>query len=132
MTEKTRILFLDDIRDPEHVLGRIAVVSNEITICRTVGEAVQAVTKNNTFDSWQLDHDLGFILDSDGNQVIIGTQEPETGMEFLKWAAYHAKNKWPKGKIFVHSANPAGRANMESYINSFEKVILNEDTNAGP
>lgn len=92
------ILFLDDTRLPEHV----GLKSTDCVIVRTADEAQATLQQNPVFDSWSLDHDLG-----------LGSL---TGYEFLKWVADHALDKWPKGMIKVHSANPVGTKNMEVFI----------------
>jgi len=98
------IFYLDDVRDP----NRHPVSENYIVV-RTLEQAKAIIEANAPFPMWSLDHDLG------GN---------DTGMDFLKWAAEHALDKWPKGKIGVHSANPVGAENMRSFITQVEREFL--------
>ena len=119
-----RILFLDDVRDPEKVLGDLYVRTNLIILCRSAAEASRAVTEQKPLDIWHLDHDLNMeILDSKGAIVGAGYAEPPipTGLGFLHWAAENARDKWPVGQVFVHSSNPPGKKNMETFIQRFER-----------
>lgn len=63
-----------------------------------------------------LDHDMG---------------GQDTGYDLVKWMAEH--NIWPKGQIWVHSANPVGRDNMIGTINRYHpdgmKAIVGEPFN---
>jgi hypothetical protein len=123
-------LFLDDVRDPEKTLGALYCRTNIVIVCRNADEAARAVAEQPVFDVWHLDHDLDMeVLDSKGTIIKAGYAEPTApnGMDFLKWAAESASDKWPTGQVFVHSANPPGKANMESYIRTFERLVLGED-----
>jgi len=119
-----RLLFLDDVRSPETVLGDIVVAVNDVTVCRTADEAREAVEGSPPFHAWHLDHDLGMeIKDHRGVVVSAVEKNAPSGMDFLKWASQHP-DKWPVGRILVHSANPEGRKNMLAFIRSFERVTF--------
>lgn len=49
-----------------------------------------------------LDHDMG---------------SKKTGYDLIKWMA--ETGYWPKGEIWIHSANPVGRDNMVATINRY-------------
>ena len=83
------------------------------------GEAVDQVLLRGLPDMMDLDHDLG--ADADGT--------PRDAMEFLRWLEDQA-NSWmdeldtaftPPPKWNIHSANPVGRDNMESFLKDWEK-----------
>lgn len=125
--EKTRILFLDDVRTPNteglDQQGGFA----EITIVRSFDEAVEAVRSLPRFDKWSLDHDLGLLLvehpDHDPSLIECAVELPhaKTGMDFLRWAEREARHKWPWGRVHVHSANPVGRENMRAFVACVER-----------
>lgn len=123
-----KVLFLDDVRDPEHVLGILFVSLHEVTVCRSAAEALEAVRTKAPFDRWALDHDLGMeILGANGIVVSAKETNAPSGLDFLKWVVERAPEKWPRGCIGVHSANPAGKANMEAFIRSYERVTFGNE-----
>lgn len=73
----------------------------------TAEEAME-VLESRTVNMASFDHDLG---------------PGYTGYDLVKWLAdqFHIRNVnyWPRSKPVVHSANPIGRANMESVINRY-------------
>ena len=86
--------------------------NHTFTVVRTMAEAVEILSKGTQFDAWSLDHDLGLTPD--------GTSFLPTGYDFLKWAAEESLKVWPKGKVFVHSANPVGSHNMIMFAKNVE------------
>lgn len=104
MEDRDLIFYLDDVRDP-----REPWVLADYVIARDLTEAKRIIVSHAPFPRWSLDHDLG---------------DDETGMDFLKWAAEHALDKWPKGWVAVHSANPVGARNMRDYIAQVERELL--------
>ncbi len=89
-------LFLDDIRDPS---------SDDWMVARSVAEAMALINLHGLPATMSLDHDLG-------DQV-------PTGKDFLNGLVEMALDNDTTGElskvqITVHSANPVGRANMES------------------
>jgi CheY-like chemotaxis protein len=121
---RKRILFLDDVRTPEQVLGALVPKGNSVHLCRSSDEAARVVADQDPFDVWRLDYDLNMeVLDAKGTIVTAGYTEPPApnGLDFLKWAAEHAKDKWPVGQVYVHSANPEGQAKMRAFIQRVEE-----------
>ncbi len=99
-------LWLDDqIYDPDAPLrhtpeGFIGARSSE--------EAKALVLKNGVPSFMSLDHDLG---------------ETDNVMVFLKWLVYEYGCDTPPA-YHVHSANPVGKANIISYMESWKKSLL--------
>jgi hypothetical protein len=91
-------LFIDDVRNPP---------DDSWTVVRTVEEA------KNLLQSWDLptimslDHDLG---------------GDETVMQVLHWMAEEYYEEGPP-EWTIHSANPVGRQNMESFLKSWARSL---------
>ena len=100
------ILYLDDIRFPQYV--------NEYIIVRNYKEAVEFVEMYGIPRQISFDHDLG--MDEDGNIL-------PSGYDFAKWLVEMGMNgryTIPEDFEFtVHSANPVGKENIESYLNNY-------------
>lgn len=94
-------LFLDDERDPPND-------GKDWKVARTFDEACWIVTWNPIVSYISFDHDLG---------------DSATGYDFVKWLVAQVID----GEVtfsadfsfYVHSQNPVGRKNIESYLKSF-------------
>jgi len=134
-TNKKIWLYLDDVRTP---------LDNKWQVVRNYDEFVAHIRMNglSNYDLISLDHDLGdtamkeyynnvspnYTLDYDNILE-------KTGLHCAKWLVnqfYNENPKWSKlardvkkgkpfpfPKVYVHSANPIGSANMMGYINNF-------------
>jgi hypothetical protein len=92
-------LFLDDLRDPPP--GR------EWVVCRSTEEALAAVAERGMPTFASLDHDLG---------------GDDTAMVFLRrLAAEHWDGISPPPESTVHSANPVGKMNIISFMDSWRR-----------
>jgi hypothetical protein len=92
-------LFLDDLRDPPP--GR------EWVVCRSTEEALAAVAERGMPVFASLDHDLG---------------GDDTTMVFLRrLAAEHWDGRSPPPESTVHSANPVGKMNIISFMDSWRR-----------
>lgn len=112
-----RVLFLDDVRNPG-----LDFIGAEMTIARTVEEALIAVGSKPTFDVWTLDHDLGLAPKEKGGLVLGVEERPApSGFDFLKAVVRFHPEKWPS-KVLVHSANPVGKENMLAYVAWYERM----------
>lgn len=119
------ILFLDDERNPDLTvkvkewrdsLNRPALpdaiknhMNNEFTICRTCEDAEKEVKIRGFPYFVFFDHDLG---------------TEKTGLDFMKFLVNYDidNNEMPSYQWwYVHSANPIGKNNIESYIKSYIK-----------
>lgn len=93
-------LFIDDIRFP---------LTDDFKIVRTSHEAINYVKENGCPQFISFDHDLG------GN---------DTAMIFVKWLVECDMDNDSKiipanFNFNVHSKNPVGARNIESYLNSY-------------
>jgi hypothetical protein len=100
-------IFLDDLRDVTTVYP--GANPEGWRVCRSAEEAKQAV-----LEAWprfvSLDHDLG--------------DNVPTGMDFVKWLVELDLDTGGMPADFdfrVHSANPAGAANMQGLLSSYLK-----------
>ncbi len=98
-------LYLDDMRTPK---------DSSFKIVRSYAEAVDYVKENGIPHYISFDHDLGVDV---YNKIL------PSGYDFAKWLVeMDMDNKFtiPADFIFnVHSANPLGRANIESYLKNY-------------
>lgn len=91
-------LFLDDERIPK--------TKRDFVVVRSYEEAVSHVTKNGIPAYITFDHDLG--------------ENSLTGYDFTKWICDYIMSV--NGEMFewnVHSANPVGAENINSYLHNF-------------
>ena len=124
-------LFLDDERTPK---------DDTWTIARTAQEAKDLIAQKGCPVAIAFDHDLGYTIP----QEMIG-KDPrdypmvktpigyfregiiieETGLDFAKWFANQVLDgaiTLPEDFAFsVHSSNPEGHKNIQSYMDSFMK-----------
>ena len=132
-------LYLDDVRTP---------VNTEWVVVRSYDEFVEKVKEIGLLgiDVISLDHDLGdtamdeYYNNVSPNYTLDYTHITEkTGMDCAKWLVNYfydtnpfwgdfSRNKkkteeFPFPKVYTHSANPIGSANIMGYINNF---LMNE------
>ncbi len=119
MTEKWA-LWLDDLRNPHSSEKRnLHPIHHKYIWARDVEQAVYFVKLLGIPEYMALDHDLG--LDEDETRSKNSIVYKETGMKFLMWLEEYMNNSAPP-KWKVHSDNPAGAKNMESFMKSWEKA----------
>ena len=138
-----RKLFLDDIRIPEDAIGLVPSNLNQLyfendwDIVRNFLEFCNYIQKFGLPDFISFDHDLADDhyndLFSDKNlsipnsDIVLKYDEysEKTGYECAKWLVdwcFDNSQKIPK--FVVHSANPVGKKNIESYLNNADKHLL--------
>jgi hypothetical protein len=107
-------LFLDDIRFPNDVKYSYGPYK-ELVICRSMNDAVWAVRNYGLPNFISFDHDLGDVHND---------WEEQTGLSFAHWLADYIMNndvKYdPEFSWFIHSANPVGAENINSYMLSLK------------
>jgi hypothetical protein len=100
-------LYLDDLRD---------LPDESYILARSYEEAVLYVKENGIPPFISFDHDLG--VDEDEKLL-------PTGFDFAKWLVEMDMDniyKFPENfSFYVHSANPVGKANIESYLSNYLK-----------
>lgn len=83
--------------------------TREFEICRTILEAQNIVRERGMPEFISFDHDLG---------------GDDTAIVFLKWLAYeYWDGKSPIPDYRIHSANPIGQKNIESFMRSWRKSL---------
>lgn len=120
-------LYLDDVRTPTETLPGY----HPWNVVTNYDEFVDWITKNGIPDLISFDHDLGEEHTNDyfsqfakqGYQVPNYDEYKEkTGLDCAKFVAeYCQKMNVPLKGCCVHSANPVGAKNIQSYINGFHR-----------
>ena len=129
-------LFLDDERDPTKVYSD----GSSMLVARTAQEAKDFVNQKGSPVFIGFDHDLGYTIPEEMKQkgpeayklvetpigyFREGIQIEETGLDFAKWFCeqdMNGKISIPDNFTFkVHSANPQGARNIQSYMDSYLK-----------
>jgi hypothetical protein len=134
-TNKKIWLYLDDVRTP---------TDDKWQVVRNYEEFIAHIRMNglSNYELISLDHDLGdtamkeyFNNVSPNYTLDYNNIHEKTGLHCAKWLVnefYNENPKWSKlardvkrgkpfpfPKVYVHSANPIGSANMMGYINNF-------------
>lgn len=111
-------VFVDDIREVKDVCS---YNNNPIykeggwVIVRSFGSFVSYIKENGVPDIVSFDHDLGEII-SEGKEL--------GGVECVKWLInYCIDNKVNVPNYHVHSANPVGKKNIETHMNTAIKYL---------
>jgi hypothetical protein len=96
-------LYLDDIRTPR---------TKGWDIVRSYDEFIGWIEINGLPDMISFDHDLG-------------DETTKTGYDCAKWlVSYCTQNNLPYLPEYnIHSANPVGKANIESYLSNAKKHL---------
>ena len=122
-----RALYLDDQRTPTTTIPGY----HPWEVVRNYDEFVSWIEKNGVPDLVSFDHDLAkeHIDDYFNQKLNIGWQQPsyetykeKTGLDCARWLCeYIQKNNLKLHLCSVHSHNPIGAVNIQSYINGFKK-----------
>jgi len=122
-------IFLDDIRNPKDAIGLVDDRLNrfywesEWQVVRNYEEFVDFITKNGIPDFISFDHDLADQHYNNDNDYSGYTEK--TGYEAAKWLVdYCLENECKIPCYIVHSANPVGKLNIESYLSNAEKHLF--------
>jgi hypothetical protein len=94
-------IFLDDERHPQ---------DKDYVVCRSTDEALNCIKKNGMPYHFSFDHDLG---------------GDDTVMVFLKKLYNYWDEKTEIPSYYVHSANPIGKNNIISFMESWKKAYQN-------
>lgn len=109
----SRILFLDDERNPEDVTWVVYPENAEFTVVRNRLQFQYAVLSNRRFDIFSLDHDL-----QDFDPF---THKENTGYSLLCEVMRLNPSKMPKTTVIAHSKNPVGAKNIEKAWKFFKE-----------
>lgn len=128
-------LFLDDIRQPKDAINLVPSNYNKIfwdndwSIVRNYREFVNWILSNGVPDLISFDHDLADIhyesdfSDWEFSSVQLGIEQ--TGLDCAKWLVDHCVDYGSiLSKYIVHSANPVGRKNIQSYLDNANKHLF--------
>ena len=132
MNNKKYYLFLDDIRQPRDVKW-VTIPRYPWTIIRDYNEFVDVIHKNGIPKYVCYDHDLSdehynnyHEINQLGQLGIDYNQfKSKTGYDCARHLVSECTAKGVKHPPYVvHSMNPVGKLNIESYINSYNKTIV--------
>ena len=108
-------IFLDDLRIPTDVTWANIPSDQHYSLVRSYKEFVDLITLRREVPKYVCyDHDL-----ADCDNII-----EMTGFDCAKWlVAYCSDRNIKHPPYVVHSMNPIGKQNIESYINSYNKTL---------
>jgi hypothetical protein len=123
-------LLLDDIRWVENV-RKYCILPNindeEWIIARNYKEFVDLITLRGVPQFVSFDHDLGLSHYGHGlnnDEIPYESYKEKTGLDCSKWLVNYCMERGIKHPHYqVHSMNPVGKCNIESYINSYNKTL---------
>lgn len=105
-------IWLDDVRDAP---------DDSWTVARSYGEAIDFLSYGGNIEAISLDHDIGYECRYKGLEL----NRPFTGYDVALWIENKVNddvNYFPP-KIFVHTDNPVGRANINAAITNIKKMM---------
>ena len=120
-------IFLDDIRVPTDVTWANIPADQHYSLVRSYKEFVDLITLRGLPKFVCYDHDLadthhGHGLNND--EIPYDSYKEKTGYDCSKWlVGYCFAKKIKHPPYVVHSMNPIGKQNIESYINSYNKTL---------
>jgi hypothetical protein len=124
-------LFLDDIRGVRDVFPHARLY--EWIVVKNYNEFVEVIQKKGLPFFVSFDHDLSLehdpCFEPDGGinsqkKIPYDEYKERTGYHAAKWLVeYCMDNNLTLPKWNVHSANPVGAGNIESYLTSYENSV---------
>jgi hypothetical protein len=134
-------LFLDDIRIPKDAIGLIPSALNQFywendwSVVRNYNEFCNYIEKNGLPDFISFDHDLAdFHYDiklddydsmSEEDMIMKFGSIEKNGFDCAKWLVDCClENSLLLPDFIVHSANPVGKQNIQSYLYNAKKHLL--------
>jgi hypothetical protein len=128
-------LFLDDIRQPKDAVNLVPSHLNKMYwdedwhVVKDYKEFVKWISFYGVPDLISFDHDLADIhYEVDYNDWELSSDQlgvEETGLDCAKWLVdYCFDNGHKLPEYIVHSANPAGRKNIQSYLDNATKHLF--------
>jgi hypothetical protein len=129
-----KALYLDDVRTPSTDLPGY----EPWVVVRNFNDFKNFIVDNGIPDLISFDHDLAeeHMNDYYNQFALNGYQNPDyssykemTGLDCAYWLVKHIQdNNLTLNKCCVHSHNPVGAANIQSYLNGFKKHMdLDQD-----
>ena len=120
-------LFLDDVRVPTQVTWVDIPKNQHYSLVRNYDQFVELITLRGLPKYVCYDHDLadchyGHGLNND--EIPYDSYKEKTGLDCAKWlVGYCFAKKIKHPPYIVHSLNPVGKKNIESYIESYNKSL---------
>lgn len=121
-----KALYLDDVRTPTTTIQGF----EPWHVVRSYEEFVNWITENGVPDLISFDHDLADEHMNDYYKQVLqqGYQHPDyenyrekTGLDCARWLAEHIQaNNLQLKSVSVHSHNPVGATNIQSFVNGFK------------
>lgn len=134
-----KYLFLDDVRQPTDaanyiypVTDRVMYRKNNWEVVRSYDEFTNWILKNGLPDVISFDHDL-----EDAHYSFQGDYDSQgmerTGYHCAKWLVeFCMHEKLPLPEYYVHSMNPVGAENIETYLENYKKYENTSDRSGSP
>ena len=121
-------IFLDDIRVPTDVTWANIPADQHYSLVRSYKEFVDLITLRREVPKYICyDHDLADTHYGHGlnnNEIPYESYKEKTGYDAAKWLVNYCMERGIKHPPYVvHSLNPIGKQNIESYINSYNKTL---------
>ena len=120
-------LFLDDIRLPNDVTWANLPKDQHYSVVRNYNEFVDLITLRGMPQFVCFDHDLGsdqYGLGLNNDEIPYDSFKDKTGYDAAKWLVNYCMERGIKHPPYVvHSMNPVGKRNIESYIESYNKSL---------
>lgn len=130
-----RKLYLDDLRVPTQTYKE--TLNCQWMIAKSYQEFVDLITKHGVPEFISFDHDLSFehypISEPDGGlknglTIPYDSYSEKTGLHCAKWLVDYCMDRNLRLPVFkVHSMNPVGRVNIQSYLDSARRSLNSED-----
>jgi len=139
---KNNKLFLDDFRIPKDAINLVPTILNKFywendwDIVTNYDDFVEYIEVNGVPEFVSFDHDLddehyndlfsdkNWVKDDSDIELMYNEYKEKTGLECAKFLVeYCVDKKVPLPEYIVHSANPAGKKNIESYLENAKKHL---------
>ena len=118
---------MDDVRIPTHVTWVDFPKDQHYSVVRNYQEFVDLITLRGLPKFVCYDHDLSdchYGHGLSGDDIPYDSYNEKTGYDCAKWIVDYCMNKGIKHPPYVvHSMNPVGKLNIESYIESYNKTV---------
>lgn len=125
-------LFLDDIRIPLDALKytyNTSYIMLKWQIVRDYASFIKHIEKNGLPELVSFDHDLAdehykIGARSGFAEFDYDLADENTGYECAKWLCeFCLKTKQKLPKFLIHSMNPVGKKNIQSYLDNYKKYV---------
>ena len=125
MSKKIKLLWLDDVRNPKDDMWNNYIakyignpLEMDITWVKDYDGFILETLMGFKHDIVSFDHDLGDVFHPDTDAPMRSVEK--TGYHACKYLVnYCIENNEPFPKYHVHSSNPVGKKNIESFIENF-------------